>query len=665
MTNLFALIVGIEKYDLPNSNVSGPVDGALQMATWCSRLGAPTKNICMFLSIDETDPTRASQYKDKLSQFEDMGITINKDTSLSAIDTYWRNALPTRAIANSKLLVYWCGHGVTRGDRDRVLLHTDYNPTNLPTRVTSLNNLAATLSTHAYGRFHEQLIVADVCGDFANYAIQPGVPQPTKPVDSIKQHCYFASLDGESAQIQNGIGQFTEATLDVLSQYQAWPDLDDLKTRMDSKFKDGTKRPFKISIRSPGAIDDMPSNPDQLDNARTDPDSQAFEILKKTCDAHIARNELEEILRSIDKFLNAAKVGAFDPAKKSLQLLQSDVHVFREGERNATLGSDAGAERRRLIVRVQQLLDSIESIVSKKRQDTQGPSNESKTSHEFFREHVHNLLKGSNELTRVFFEELFPEKKKFDADCVVDHLVAPTIPTDDDYPLLRLRNLLQDLEETNKFIDSSCRSSLTAIIELLSVASFPPQDRECVEVAMKEVLRSNPQSGFDFSLNTTNSKDAEKLLVATRLKLTSRNINGLDFNQLLNNSYREGDPSPPMLNIIHVVPEPMNVPDNESTEDFYARSIMIDLNLEQPETAWKESLNHELSARKGRKGDGKVVAMMISQDKKTAIQVLRNSFPLLLVVVLPPKSVVRYSTVFNDRAYIETLLQKILRNSAK
>jgi sorbitol-specific phosphotransferase system component IIBC len=99
--------------------------------------------------------------------------------------------------------------------------------------------------------------------------------------------------------------------------------------------------------------------------------------------------------------------------------------------------------------------------------------------------------------------------------------------------------------------------------------------------------------------------------------------------------------------------------------DFYAKCILTDLNSDQPETAWKESLNRELTARKGRRGDGKVVAMMISQDKKTAIQVLRNTIPLLLVVVLPAKSIVRYSTVFNDRAAIEQILKKILRSPQK
>jgi hypothetical protein len=268
-------------------------------------------------------------------------------------------------------------------------------------------------------------------------------------------------------------------------------------------------------------------------------------------------------------------------------------------------------------------------------------------------------------LTRFFSEELFPKKKDTEVDPVVDHLIGPLVPTDDDYPLLRLRSLFQGLEEASKRLDPSCRLALNSVIELLSIASFPPQDRECVEVAMKEVLQSTPQSGSDFALNTTNSKDAEKLLVATRLKLTNRDINGLDFNQLLNNSYREGDRSTPMLDIIHVVPEPKNVPDNESIVDFYAKCILTDLNSDQPETAWKESLNRELTARKGRRGDGKVVAMMISQDKKTAIQVLRNSIPLLLVVVLPAKSIVRYSTVFNDRAAIEQILKSILRSPQK
>jgi hypothetical protein len=666
MTNLYALIVGIEKYDLPNWNRSGPVAGAIEMAYWCNRIGMPFKNIHMILSINDQDPTWISGHQSTISHFKKTGATIFEDTSLNAIDTFWRNTLPTLPNVDSKLLVYWCGHGVTRPDRDRILLHTDYRPDNLPNRVTSAHNLFATLTTQAYGQLKEQLIIADVCGDFIKQPVSPNDHSITNPVNTIAQHCYFASVDGESAQIDNGIGQFTKSTLEVLKQYTQWPDLDDLKTRMDKKFRNGSSKAFKIWIRTPQEeYDEIGDKSDHAKDATKQPSSEDVKQLIRTCNEHIKRNELEDLFHALESFVHDEKNSSSSSLRNTLQILQNQFSAYKTGKMRGTLKPDPDTHRHTLIESTQDFLTTLTSDLRKTIDRSTVPQGTPKNPNDFFREHVHNLLKGNNELTRFFSEELFPKKKDIEVDPVVDHLIGPPVPTDYDYPLLRLRNLLQDLEEASKRLDPSCRLALNAVIELLSIASFPPQDRECVEVAMKEVLLSTPQSGSDFALNTTNSKDAEKLLVATRLKLTNRNINGLDFNQLLNNNYREGDRSTPMLDIIHVVPEPKNVPDNESTVDFYAKCILTDLNLEQPETAWKESLNRELTARKGRKGDGKVVAMMISQDKKTAIQVLRNSIPLLLVVVLPAKSIVRYSTVFNDRAAIEQILTRILRSPQK
>ncbi len=125
MTNLYALIVGIEKYHLPNWNRSGPVAGAIEMAYWCNSIGMPFKNLYMFLSINDQDPMWVSGHQSTISHFRKTGATILEDTSLNAIDTFWRNTLPTLPNFDSKLLVYWCGHGVTRPDRDRILLHTD------------------------------------------------------------------------------------------------------------------------------------------------------------------------------------------------------------------------------------------------------------------------------------------------------------------------------------------------------------------------------------------------------------------------------------------------------------------------------------------------------------------------------------------------------------
>lgn len=365
MTNLYALIVGIEKYDLTGWNRSGPVAGAIEMAYWCNSIGMPYKNIHMFLSVNDQDAAWEKERKDQLGHFKRSGAKIVEDTSLDAIDTFWRSTLPTLSSVDSKLLVYWCGHGVTRPDRDRILLHTNYRPDNLSSRVTSADNLVASLATQTYRRFKEQLIVADVCGDFSSYSVSPNTHPPMNPLDSITQHCYFATADGQSTQIQNGIGQFTQSTLDVLKQYQSWPDLDDLKERMDKKFRNGSLKPFKISIRTPLEEYEISNNISAKANAASlQSSSEDIEQLISTCNAHIKKNELDELFQLLDDFLANAKSKAFDEARNSLQILQSDLNNFRMGELNGTL-THPDTQRRVLITRIQQLLKLIESKVGK------------------------------------------------------------------------------------------------------------------------------------------------------------------------------------------------------------------------------------------------------------------------------------------------------------
>ena len=459
------------------------------------------------------------------------------------------------------------------------------------------------------------------------------------------------SLDGESAQIQNGIGQFTEATLEVLRQYEAWPDLDDLKTRMDSKFKDGTKRPFKISIRSPGAIDDMPSNPDQLDNARTDPDSQAFEILKKTCDAHIARNELEEILRSIDKFLNAAKVGAFDPAKKSLQLLQSDVHVFREGERNATLGSDAGAERRRLIVRVQQLLELIKSIVLNSKPKPEPPIKR-KRSEDFFRDQVQNLLSGNRDLTSLLASRISSNKQVSDLESVVDHLFSDLLDTND-FPIRRFKRILQKLVDVKIEISKASCQTLTLLTEILTIASYPVEERLTIEVAMEEILDSGVGNTTQGGLSTSKIEDAKKLLVATRLKLLNTEFKELNVAQLFNKDMIDNREVRLLLRKIYVVSEPCLKEDDLTLIEYYAKACIDGLGYEEESGSYEDDLNDVLREKHV---DGAVISLLISNEKTDAIKQLRERFPLLLVVELPSKSVGLYTAIFRDLKDIDNCL---------
>jgi hypothetical protein len=667
MTNLYALIVGIEKYDLPGWNRSGPVAGAIEMAYWCNRIGMPYKNIHMFLSINDQDAAWVKERKDQLGHFKKSGAKIVEDSKLDAIDTFWREKLPKIANGDSKLLVYWCGHGVTRSDRDRILLHTDYNPHQLSGRVTSFNNFRATLATHAYHKFQEQLIVADVCGDFREQ-VSPNALPPANPVASIAQHCYFATVDGQPTQIQKGMGQFTQSTLEVLSEYHAWPSLDELKKRMDATFRNGSLNPFKISIRTPREdYDDSDDDSAKANDASLQSSSEDVGQLISTCNEHIKRNELDDLFQQLEDYLRTSKSTAFDEARNSLQILQSDFTSFRTGEINGTLMPDTDTQRRILITKIQKLLKLIESKDAKQTKKGSDTKPTVQSPHAFFSDQVRKLLNGSNEISMAFFSLLRSGDQELETDIVVDHMMGLDDTNATEYSLLRLRRLMKRLSDKKQVFDDSCRTVFTSIMDILSVASFPDEDRNRTEAAMQEVLRSDPEIGSTVQLSTALPKDVERLLMLTRLKLTSKKFEDFEIVQILNHDYREGEVHSPFFEFVTpvIIQEPTFPPDRTSTTSHYASCILESLGISQPPTDFEASLNHELRERKGLEGDGEVIALLLSDEASKNAQILRDAFPLLLVIVLQRESVNRYSTILQDRHAIEQILKRILRSPQK
>ena len=667
MTNLYALIVGIEKYDLPGWNRSGPVAGAIEMAYWCNRIGMPYKNIHMFLSVNDQDAAWEKERKDQLGHFKKSGAKIVEDSKLDAIDTFWREKLPKIANGDSKLFVYWCGHGVTRPDRDRVFLHTDYNPRQLSGRVTSFNNFRATLATHAYHKFQEQLIVADVCGDFREQ-VSPNALPPANPVDSIAQHCYFATVDGQPTQIQKGMGQFTQSTLEVLSEYHAWPSLDGLKKRMDATFRNGSLNPFKISIRTPREdYDDSDDDSAKANDASLQSSSEDVGQLISTCNEHIKKNELEELFQLLEDFLVTAKSKAFDQERNLLQILQSDLTSFRMGELNGTLTPDTDTQRRILITKIQKLLKLIESKDAKQTKKGSDTKPAVQCPHAFFSDQVRKLLNGSNEISMAFFSLMRSGDQELETDIVVDHMMGLDDTNATEYSLLRLRRLMKRISDKKQVFDDSYRPVFISIMDILSVESFPDEDRNRTEAAMQEILRSNPEIGSKVQLSTALPKDVQRLLILTRLKLTTKKFEDFEIVQMLNHDYREGEAHSPFFEFVTpvIVQEPTFPPDRTSTTSHYASCILESLGISQPPTDFEASLNHELRERKGLEGDGEVIALLLSDEASKNAQILRDAFPLLLVIVLQRESVNRYSTILQDRHAIERILKSILRSPQK
>jgi nucleoside phosphorylase len=286
----------------------------------------------------------------------------------------------------------------------------------------------------------------------------------------------------------------------------------------------------------------------------------------------------------------------------------------------------------------------------------------------FFRLQVENLLKGNDEVTKNFYKLLASDEERVKSDVVADHLVRLDDSNTTEYPLLRLRRLMKKLSDQRLILDHSYRTVFVSMMDILSVASFPDEDRDRMENAMLEVLRSNPEIGSKVQLTTALPEDVKRLLILTRLKLASQKFDDFAIDRILNNDYQEGESGSPLFEIVRpvIIPEPFILPpDGRSITSYYAEKILETFNSTMPRTDFEGCLTHELKERKGLEGDGEVIALLLSNEASKNAQILQKAFPLLLVIVLQRENALRYDTVLLDRNEIEKMLKKMLRNPQK
>ena len=690
MTNLYALIVGIEKYDQPDWNRSGPVAGAIEMAYWCQRIGMHPRNIRMFLSLNDQDADWAKEQRSALGRFTKSGVKIVEDTSRETIDTFWRSELPKLPDGDSRLLVYWCGHGVTRPDRDRILLHTDYNTNNLRSRVTSFNDFRATLATQSYQNFREQLIVADVCGDFQGQ-VSPNPQLPANPVDSIAQHCYFASLDGVSTQIQNDIGEFTESTLEILNQYQEWPDLDTLQNQMDQRFCNGDSKSCKVSIRTPTRdYDDGDRKSDLAFESNSQPNAQEVQIddLISQCERAFIDDLWNDLFDQIDVFL--PRLGNLaNGYRDELVVFKRDYMENQKSFRKNTLTNEQySVAQKQLWNRIRGTLSSLkrdlqlgheknipaslsanqdppnpavsvsESAVSGSPSpiDNQVGTIPSKTANDFFSEQIVNLLDGNKELMTVLYNELFDRNKEPNAIAIADHLIIGNSTSTDEFPLRRFKQVLGNLVDKRTELDKDCYQTLSLTTEMLEIASCPAEDKERIEKAMLEILRSDLSSPTASNVNTSKNDYAKKLLIATRIKLLSTEFSDLNVAQLFNRDVTDNKEFRFLSRKIHVVSDPALKPDGMTLIEFYSKACIDDLSYPHEGTRYQDDLQDILNEM-GK--IGKVLCLLLSNEKTDAIKQLRQRFPSLLIVELERESTVRYKAIVRDRIDTEKYLKEL------
>ncbi len=154
MNNTFAFIVGIAKYDQPDWNEEAAANNAVAIANWCVDSGIfDPQNVVVF--IDST--------KQKAGVLLDKGVEVNYSAKKEPLDDFIRERLALTRPANSRLLVYWSGHGYIDKDRAQILICRDYTKDRLVNRVFNAKALRNYLQSEDFRYFTDQLFLADVC----------------------------------------------------------------------------------------------------------------------------------------------------------------------------------------------------------------------------------------------------------------------------------------------------------------------------------------------------------------------------------------------------------------------------------------------------------------------------------------------------------------------
>ncbi|WP_144428122.1 hypothetical protein [Azospirillum thiophilum] len=218
MADVCAFVVGLDHYEAPDWTVAGPCRNALDIARWLlDEAGVPATGIHLFLAVDRQRMAsgESADLRRDIDYLRARHVAVEENATQSVIRTFWRG--PLKDGTGSKLFVYWSGHGILN-EEGRAFVYPGYT-TDDPAQALHVESFCRTLRSDAYGRFTEQMILADVCGVFRP-ELRPHADDVTGVAVDTLQIRAFATPEGGYTR---GQGQFTRALLDALGGFPGWP----------------------------------------------------------------------------------------------------------------------------------------------------------------------------------------------------------------------------------------------------------------------------------------------------------------------------------------------------------------------------------------------------------------------------------------------------------
>lgn len=212
-----AIVVGVSRYLVEGWTQEGPARNAGLIATTLLSIGIPTDRLHLFATIEDMLPEHA----DALVA---AGV-IAGETDFVTIDDFWRSSLPNFSATGDKLVVFWSGHGVTDDQDHRIFVCSDYEK-GRSNRVFDAIAFVRHLTTAPWNQFADQLIIADACGTYAPFGVDPAIGRPEGRRSGTRQLAIWAVPDGAHATEEGGVGMFTGMIADVFDStgLSPWPD---------------------------------------------------------------------------------------------------------------------------------------------------------------------------------------------------------------------------------------------------------------------------------------------------------------------------------------------------------------------------------------------------------------------------------------------------------
>lgn len=242
----FAVVVGIERYRVGGEwLVEGPCTNAIAVVRWLRSIEIPGSHIRAFL-----DPLNPEAKEAEIAALELDGVNVVRSSTTADIDEYFQVELPDSCPENSRLFVYWSGHGCTKKGGDRIFFCGDYYG-KMPNRVFNGSTFLRTLRGEDHRRFVDQIILADVCGTYNATPVEDSREAPDN-LRNVHQLVFFATPEDKYAQGQEGRGVFTDTSLAVLTKIGRWPDHARLVRDMEAAFEEIGETPFRIQSFADG-----------------------------------------------------------------------------------------------------------------------------------------------------------------------------------------------------------------------------------------------------------------------------------------------------------------------------------------------------------------------------------------------------------------------------